>query len=79
MIEFADINDNHGSLRARLWMVSATVVSLVVTAWLCTLGPVPAVLAVVVEKHVLVAILVMRLDVEQRPDESPPPASPSAY
>ena len=40
--------------------------TILVTAWLVTLGPLPAVLALVTAKHVLVAILVMGLGVDKR-------------
>jgi hypothetical protein len=33
-----------------------------VTAWFCTLGPIPAIIALVVAKHILVALLIMGLD-----------------
>jgi len=49
-------------LQARLWTLWLTVVSILATAWLCTLGWLPAIIALVVEKHVLVAILIMHLD-----------------
>jgi hypothetical protein len=45
----------------QLWL---TLVTLLVTAWLVTLGPIPAIIAVVTAKHVLVAILVMGLGVD---------------
>ncbi len=61
----ARFQSHRSGLHARLWMLWATLVSILVTVWLCTLGPLPAILAVVVEKHVLVAILIMRLDVEK--------------
>ena len=48
-------------LQQRLWLVFASLVTVVVTAWCCTLGWVPAILALMVAKHVLVAILVMGL------------------
>ena len=53
------------SLHLRLWMLGVTTASILATAWLCTLGPLPAILALVVEKHVLVALLIMRLDADK--------------
>jgi hypothetical protein len=41
-----------------------TALTVVITAWFCTLGWIPAVLALMVAKHVLVAILVMGLGVD---------------
>jgi len=54
-------------LRFRLWQAWATVLTVLVTALFCTLGAFPAILAMVVAKHVLVAILVMGFEL------SPPP------
>jgi hypothetical protein len=53
-------------LRLRLVQVLTTLVTVVVTAWLCTLGAIPAILALMVAKHILVAVLVMGLDVDAR-------------
>jgi hypothetical protein len=58
-------------MRFRLWQTSLTLVTILVTAWFITLGTVPAVLALLVAKHVLVAILVMGLGVDE-----PQPAEP---
>ena len=44
----------------------ATVLTILITAWLVSLGPVPAVFALVIAKHILVAILVMGLGVDAR-------------
>lgn len=57
-------NDDLKRIRFRLMQVLWTAVTVIVTAWLCTLGAVPAVLALLVAKHVLVAILVMGLGVD---------------
>jgi hypothetical protein len=51
-------------VRFRLTQVLATAVTVLVTAWFCTLGAIPAILALLVAKHVLVAILVMGLGVD---------------
>jgi hypothetical protein len=55
--------------RHRFWfrhrLLVWTVVTILVTAWLMMLGPVPAILGLVVAKHVLVALLVMGLGVDQ--------------
>jgi hypothetical protein len=37
------------------------------TAWCMTLGPIPAILACAVAKHVLVAVLVMDYDAVESP------------
>jgi hypothetical protein len=55
--------------RLRMTQASATLVTLLATAWLCTLGAIPAILALCVAKHILVAILAMGLGID-RPDPS---------
>jgi hypothetical protein len=45
--------------RLRLTQVLATLVTLLLTAWACTLGAIPAIIALAIAKHVLVAILLM--------------------
>jgi hypothetical protein len=57
------LDDNGGlrRVRLRLTQVIATAVTIVGTAWLCTLGVIPAILSIMVAKHVLVAILLMGL------------------
>jgi hypothetical protein len=62
-IALAD-DDGIQRLRTRLTLLWATLLTTLVTAWLCTLGPIPAVIALVTAKHVLVAILVMGLGVD---------------
>ena len=53
-------------MRRRLNLLTYTAITIFLTAWFCTMGPIPAVLAIVVAKHVLVAILMMGLGVDQR-------------
>ena len=65
LIALAD-DDGLQRLRFRLWKVWLTILTVLITAWLVTLGPVPAVLALVIAKHVLVAILVMGLGIDER-------------
>ncbi len=50
--------------RFRLWQVLITTITILLTAWACTLGVIPAIVALLVAKHVLVAILVMGLGVD---------------
>jgi hypothetical protein len=57
-------NDDARRFRMRVVQVMATMVTLLVTAWLCTLGWIPAIIALSVAKHVLVAILMMGLGVD---------------
>jgi hypothetical protein len=59
-------NDDVRRFRLRLLQALATVVTVLVTAWLCTLGAIPAILGLMVAKHILVAILVMGLGVDAK-------------
>jgi hypothetical protein len=63
-----DDDDGFGRVRLRLSQLWLTFVTILITAWLITLGhPVPAIIALVTAKHVLVAILVMGLGVDAKP------------
>lgn len=53
-----------GRMRIHLWQIWLTFLTVLGTTWLCMLGPIPAVLALVTAKHVLVAILAMGLRVD---------------
>jgi hypothetical protein len=66
--------DRGGSdrLRLRLHQVTLSAVTVLATAWCVTLGAVPAVIALSIAKHVLVAILVMGLGVDERRGASAP-------
>lgn len=57
-------DDGHGRLRFRLSLVTMTLVTVLATAWCCTLGWVPAIVALMIAKHVLVALLVMGLGLD---------------
>lgn len=59
-------DDGQRRVQARLYLLSWAVATVLVTAWLCTLGWVPAILSLVVAKHVLVALLVMGLGVDDK-------------
>jgi hypothetical protein len=52
-------------LSRRLRMVSLSLITILVTTWFFTLGIVPGVLAAMVAKHILVAILTMGLGVDK--------------
>ena len=56
-------DDNLRRLQFRLWQVLMTMLTVLATAWLVMLGPVSAIIALAVAKHVLVAILCMGLDI----------------
>jgi hypothetical protein len=59
-----DDNDDLKRLRLRMTQILATVVTLLATGWVCSYGIIPAILALMVAKHILVAILVMGLGVD---------------
>ncbi len=61
-----DEGDNIRRLRFRLWQVLVTTFTVLITAWICTFGWIPAILALMIAKHILVAILVMGLGVDCR-------------
>jgi hypothetical protein len=44
--------------------VMATIVTVLATGWLCTLGALAAIIALMVAKHVLVAVLLIGLKVD---------------
>ena len=60
-----NINLYSGNLNFRLKQIAWTAVTVFLTAWFCTMGPVAAVLALVVAKHVLVAILLMGMGLDR--------------
>jgi hypothetical protein len=55
-------------LRLRLKQLSWTMATVGTTAWFCTLGPIHAILAIAVAKHILVAILVMGIGLDDAKD-----------
>jgi hypothetical protein len=57
-------DDNLRRFRMRLMRIMATVVTVVLTGWFCTFGIIPAIVALMIAKHVLVAILMMGLGVD---------------
>ena len=63
-----DLDDGDGMhrVRLRLWQWWWTLVTIVATAWLLSLGWIPGIIGLVAAKHVLVAILVMGLGVDSR-------------
>jgi hypothetical protein len=63
-VALGDPDDRLRRVRLRLWQVVLTALTVMITGWFCTLGWVPAILALMVAKHVLVAILVMGLGVD---------------
>ncbi len=59
-------DDGLSRVRLRLWLIMWTAATVGVTAWICTFGWIPAILALLTAKHVLVAILVMGLGVDAK-------------
>ena len=57
--------DGDGLRRAhfRIWQWGMSMVTLLITAWFMTLGPIPGIIAIVAAKHILVAILVAGLGI----------------
>ena len=61
-----DENDRLKRVHLRLSQIMSSAVTVFITAWFCTFGAIPAILAIMVAKHVLVAILVMGLGVDAK-------------
>jgi hypothetical protein len=59
-------NDDFRRVHLRLVQIFWSIATVLLTVWICTFGPIPAILAIMVAKHVLVAILVMGLGVDSR-------------
>lgn len=53
-------------LHQRLFQIMASIVTVVATGWVCTLGILPAIIALMVAKHILVAILLGGLGVDEQ-------------
>jgi hypothetical protein len=56
-------DDRVRRLNLKLFKILVSSITVFVTAWFCTLGAIPAILAIMVAKHVLVAILMMGLGI----------------
>ncbi len=57
-------NDDKKRFRMRLTQVMASMATLLGTAWVCSLGAIPAIIALAIAKHVLVAIFIMGIGVD---------------
>ena len=57
-------DDGLSRLHSRLRLLGLTTITILITTWLVSLETVPAILALVVAKHVLVAILALTLGVD---------------
>jgi hypothetical protein len=56
-------------IRFRLWQIGLSATTVLLAAWCYTLGPLAAIVATCIAKHVLVAILAAGLDL---PDDEAP-------
>ena len=56
-----DDYDRLRRVRFRLWQIVWVAMTVFATAWCCTLGWIPGIVALMVAKHVLVAILMIGL------------------
>ncbi len=61
-------DDDLRRVHFRIWQWTMSLLTILVTVWFCTLGPIPGIIAVVIAKHVLVAILVAGLGINARPE-----------
>src|SRR5262245_31960962 len=57
----ARFDENLRRVQFRLWQILMTAITVAITAWFVTLGPMSAILSLMVAKHVLVAILAVGL------------------
>jgi hypothetical protein len=57
-------DDGRRRFQFRLRQLSYSMLTIFITAWFCSLGPIPAILSLLVAKHILVAILLMGLGVD---------------
>lgn len=64
--------DNNGRrrLEIRFWQLLYTGLTILLTSWFVMIGPISAILALMVAKHVLVAILVMGFELESEDIET---------
>jgi len=58
-------NDGINRFRMQATQAIATLITVLLTAWMCTLGIIPAIIALMIAKHILVAILMMGLGVDK--------------
>jgi hypothetical protein len=64
LVALGDDDGRVDRVRLRLCQWWCTLVTVGVTVWLCTLGYIPGIIAVVTAKHILVAIFVMGIGVD---------------
>ncbi len=64
-VRVALADDDRRKFAFRYHLLIWTILTILVTGWLVTLGPVPAILSLAVAKHILVALLAQGLGVDQ--------------
>lgn len=52
-------SDGLRRMRLRLWQISVSALTVFITAWFCTLGPIPAIIALMIAKHILVVCILI--------------------
>jgi hypothetical protein len=57
-------NEGVGRYRLAVMQVLATVLTILATGWFCTMGVIPAIIALMTAKHILVAVLLVGLKVD---------------
>jgi hypothetical protein len=68
-------DDRRKRLEMRLYQILTSTLTVFLTAWFCTFGAISAICAIMIAKHVLVAILMMGIGVDAR--EPAPTDGPS--
>jgi hypothetical protein len=63
-------DDRLRRLHFRLWQIMVSALTVLATCWFCTFGPLPALIALMVAKHVLVAVYVMGIGLDRIEVES---------
>jgi hypothetical protein len=61
-----DDGDGLKRVHLRIWQWWTSLLTILVTVWFMSLGPIPGIIAVVTAKHILVAIYVMGIGVDSR-------------
>jgi hypothetical protein len=62
-------DDGLGRVQTRLWLFTMTALTILATVWCITLGPIAAILSLVVAKHILVALLAMALNIDSKGEQ----------
>lgn len=61
-------SDGMNRVQFRLWQIMMTAITLLATGWFMTFGLWPAILALMIAKHILVVILLVGLELPDPPD-----------